>query len=180
MTSPQSNDGPQSACIAIYFLISLALSLLLYWTSWQGWVETNDTYWRTLAYCAPFPAAVWLGACAIPLSSRQALMLGLLAGCGGFLLHLLIYAARIGDLISPTWTAVLGAFALGGLFLCPFGLAVGRRFLAKPALLEPQRASAPVHPHGHVQAQTSAMIYVQTALGFLGPIIVAMIDRRAQ
>jgi hypothetical protein len=179
MTRPlceqESSDGLRAACIAIYFIISLALCFLFYWNSWQWWASM-DWPWHILCFCAPFPAAVWLGACAISLTPRRSAQLGLFAGASGFLLHLLIYGSYNHQLLPPTWPLSLCAFALAGAFLCPSGYAVARRFLAMQHHSEPDRAPASNRPHARAGLQSPYLIYVQTMLGFLGPIIVAIID----
>lgn len=180
MTSPhcaqESNDGVQSACIAIYFLISFALSAVLYWTSWV--VSTNwDFYWQILAYCAPLPAAVWLGACAASLSARWNATLGLIAGSGGFLLHLLVYSSHEGDVMPDNWVRVLCAFVAAGIFLSLSGHAAGRTFFAREAQPEVDE-SVSGHARKRPASRPPSLIYVQTVLGFLGPIIVAIIDLR--
>jgi hypothetical protein len=182
MNSPQSEqetrDGLRATCIAIYFVISLTLTFLFYWNSWQWWSPTQtDWVWHFLAFCAPFPAAVWLGANAPSLPPRQSALLGLLAGAGGFLLHLLTYGVYKGQLPPPNWPLSLCACVLGGALLCPSGYVIGSRFPSRRSDSEPDDVSAPRRGRARATSQSPNLIYIQTMLGFLGPIIVAFIDR---
>src|SRR6202012_4995528 len=106
--------------------ISLNLTCLFYWISWQGWAAT-EWPWHLTTFCAPFPAAVWLGTSALCLPPRRSALLGFVAGAIGFLLHLLIYSSYKGQLLPPTWPLSLSAFVLAGALLGPSGYAIGCR-----------------------------------------------------
>jgi hypothetical protein len=173
----ETRDNLRAASIAIYFEISLTLCFLFYWNSWQWWA-TMDWPWHVLAFCAPFPAAVWLGASAPSLPPRRSALLGVLAGAGGFVLHMLIYGSYQGQLLPPTWRLSLCTFVLAGALLCPSGYAIGCRFPDRQPDSGLGGASASNRGQARSRRQAPYLIYIQTMLGFLGPIIVAIIDRR--
>jgi hypothetical protein len=181
MTCPQysqeTRDGLRAICVAIFFIISLALCSLFYWNSWQWWAS-NDWPWHVLACCAPLFAAIWLGACEPTLQPRRCVLHGLFAGAGGFLLQLLICGSYKNQFLPPKWPLSLSAFVLAGAFLCPLGYFIGRRLLGRRLHSEPGVTLIAGHGHAHSRPHPPYWIYIQTALGFIGPIIVAVINHK--
>jgi hypothetical protein len=173
MTGPHSHQADSNlnaVSIALFFVISLALSLISYRISWP---VSIDWPWQLLTFCAPFLAAIWLGAFAGSPSPRQASLFGFVAGVGGFLLHLLVYRAYRGTLTPPFWPLSLSAFVLGGTLLCPVGCELGNKMKRARAHRGSHRALAPVPPAPG--GKHSSSLLLKSLLGSLGPIIATII-----
>jgi hypothetical protein len=165
----------QAIVITIFFAMSLSLSSLFYWISWQWWA-TNDKPWQILSLAAPFPASLWLGALSVRLPLKSSLLLGIFAGLGGFAFHLLIYCNLSSDLpVFPYWLLPLAAWLVAGVLLCASGRTLGEKTYSMRRSKGPNRIAEQQNTIGNVSTNSSLLPYVQLLLGFVGPIVAAYV-----
>lgn len=172
----------EAVSITLFFAGSLSLSSLLYWMSWQWWATSDplsqvpwtslDQMLGLLALAAPFPAALWLGAFSVRLSTPRYVVLGLVSGAAAFTLHQLIYSAVTRDAIPAHWLGLFCVYLAAGALLCLSGATIGRKVRHKSRYVTPDGLE---DPHTNREARSPVLLYVQVILGFLAPIIAELI-----
>lgn len=186
-----SNFPPNSNLvqITISLFLSVGLSFVFYWISWQQiliqlhmYGDTFDVIFLVLSAASPFIAALWLGLCTSQLGQIKRALLGLLAGLLGYTQMFFVYHSnkfmfdRVFFLLDPkkypyveyvpieNLSIIFAAYAVAGICLYIAGYAAGERFRNRNAPKSQQAVGARIKPSGDFQ------IIVK-----LGPIIAALI-----
>lgn len=169
-----SPSSAEAIAVTIALALSLFLSFLFYWMSWQPLATHGDWLWQYLAIASPFMAALWLGSFSIRLPVVHYALIGSLAGVGGFAIELLVYNNNADQALPPRWPISLLIYPLSGVLLFLSGSTLGGRIRHKRKYLGPLSALPPGLSTSPIE-RSQIILYVQIVLGFLGPIIVALI-----
>jgi hypothetical protein len=184
------------ATVAI--LLSVSLSFLFYWISWQPIAgDSFDTILLFLSAASPFAAAVWLGMCAPALKPLTSSALGLAAGILGFgqmffvfhsnafffdrLYFLMQHRPYLENAPIHHFSIILMAYLVAGVCLFASGHSLGRR------LKKGKAAPQPVAPSGKEPSWVDALLKILTApnfvsilaalIGATGAVVSAMVKR---
>jgi hypothetical protein len=166
---------------------SIFLAGMFYWISWQDFAGNRfDWLWQFLAISSPFLAALGLGMSRLRIRFTSYALLGLIAGAAGGAQFLLIYALGAVQsavrynyppplaLYPPHPKLLFAAYLLSGILLFPSGGELGR-LMRYGNRSDGQSVENPEGNEQRMKLLELLVRFVVALLGFLSPIIVAVI-----